>query len=84
MAKRNQQYEYRQYRAIAQITGVTIPAEWERTRSVYRALAKRIVKELEPTWNDAQIEAGAARFAYTDWFEDLLRAAYAPEENRNV
>lgn len=80
MAKRSQQYEYRNYRDISAITGVSVPAEWQRTRSVYRALAKRIVKELEPDWNDEQIKEGAERFAYTDWFEDLIRKAY--EESR--
>jgi len=80
MGKKRQQYTYRQYRAIAQITGVTAMAEWQRTRSVYRALAKRMVMQLEPDWNDEQIKAGAERFAYTDWFEDLIRQAY--EESR--
>jgi hypothetical protein len=80
MAKRHQQYEYRNYRDISAITGVSVPAEWQRTRSVYRALAKRIVKQLEPDWDDEQIKAGAERFAYADWFEDLVRQAY--EESR--
>jgi hypothetical protein len=76
MASKAQQYTYRQYRDISAITGVSVPAEWQRTRSVYRALAKRIISTLEPTWSDEQIKAGAERIAYAEWFEDLLRAAY--------
>jgi len=76
MASKAQQYTYRQYRDISAITGVSVPAEWQRTRSVYRALAKRIISILEPTWDDQQIKAGAERIAYKEWFEDLIRAAY--------
>lgn len=76
MAKRLQEYSYREYREISRLTGISVPAEWQRTRSVYRALAKRIISTLEPQLDEETVKARAETIAYTEWFEDLLRAAY--------